>query len=93
MPSTALPEWPRSAVFGVPDRDLGEEVMAAVYATGEETGESLRAQLTDRLSSFAIPSRWRIQDEPLPTGHSGKIDKTAIATEARAALQAEATPS
>ena len=88
-----LPGVVESAVFGVPDRDLGEEVMAVVYATGEETGESLRAQLTDRLSSFAIPSRWRIQDEPLPTGHSGKIDKTAIATEARAALQAEATPS
>ena len=57
-----------------------------VYATGDVTGESLRAQLTDRLASFAIPSRWRIQDAPLPTGHSGKIDKTAIAVEAGAAL-------
>ena len=59
------------------------------YATGRETGESLRTQLTDRIASFAIPSRWRIQNSPLPTGHSGKIDKATIAGEARAALQAE----
>lgn len=88
-----LPGVVESAVFGVPDHDLGEQVMAVVYAVGDETGESLRDQLTGKLASFAIPSRWQILDSPLPTGHSGKIDKTAIAARARAVLQAEDGPS
>jgi acyl-CoA synthetase (AMP-forming)/AMP-acid ligase II len=85
-----LPGVVESAVFSVPDRDLGEEVMAVVYAIGDETPASLRGRLVDRLASYAIPSRWQIQDSPLPVGHSGKIDKTAIAARARAELLREA---
>ena len=61
--------------------------LGVVYAP-DETGESLRAQLAGKLASFAIPSRWQIESSPLPTGHSGKIDKPAIAAAARAALTA-----
>ncbi len=87
-----LPGVVESAVFGVPHSDLGEEVMAVVYALGDETGESLRGQLAGKLASFAIPSRWQIQGSPLPTGHSGKIDKPVIAAAARAALLADTEP-
>jgi acyl-CoA synthetase (AMP-forming)/AMP-acid ligase II len=85
----SLPGVVESAVFGVPDRDLGEDVMAVVSVTGDETGESLRAQLAGRLASFAIPNHWKILTETLPVNHSGKIDKTVLAAEARADLASE----
>jgi acyl-CoA synthetase (AMP-forming)/AMP-acid ligase II len=82
----ALPGVVESAVFGLPDKDLGEEVMAVVSVQGDESEESLRRQLSGRLASFAIPTRWQLVSEPLPVNHSGKIDKPAIAADARAAL-------
>jgi len=82
----SLPNVVESCVFGVPDRDLGEDVMAVVSVSGVETLESLRAQLAGRLASFAIPGHWKIVGETLPVNHSGKIDKPAIAADARNAL-------
>ena len=75
-----------SAVFGVPHPDLGEEIMAVVVVEADLTAEDLARGLRSRLASFAVPTRWRIEREPLPTTHSGKIDKTALAAEAAAAL-------
>lgn len=67
------------AVLGVPHPDLGEEVMAFVVADDERvTGEVLAAALRGSLSSFAVPTRWHIQHEPLPTNHAGKVDKAAL---------------
>jgi acyl-CoA synthetase (AMP-forming)/AMP-acid ligase II len=71
-----------SAVFGVPHPDLGEEVMAVVVVEGDLTAEDLARGLRSRLASFAVPTRWRIEREPLPTTHSGKIDKKGLAAEA-----------
>jgi acyl-CoA synthetase (AMP-forming)/AMP-acid ligase II len=79
-------------VFGVPDKDLGEEVMAVVSVNTDETPESLRRQVAARLASFAVPSRWELVREALPVNHSGKIDKPAIAAAARARLAQEAAP-
>jgi steroid-24-oyl-CoA synthetase len=67
-----------SAVFGVPHQDLGEEVMAVVVVEKDLTADDLARELRSRLASFAVPSRWRIEREPLPTTHSGKIDKKAL---------------
>jgi acyl-CoA synthetase (AMP-forming)/AMP-acid ligase II len=75
-----------SAVFGVPHEDLGEEVMAVVTVEPGTTIESLEAHVRARLASFAVPSRWRLASEPLPTNHSGKIDKNALRAEAVASL-------
>jgi acyl-CoA synthetase (AMP-forming)/AMP-acid ligase II len=74
-----------SAVFGVPDPDLGEDIMAVVSVLEDVTPEFLREQLTGRLASFAIPAHWQLVRETLPVNHSGKIDKPAIAAAARAA--------
>ena len=69
-----------SAVFGVPHPDLGEEVVAAVVVEDGVTAEDLARELRSTVASFAVPSRWRIQHEPLPTTHSGKIDKNQLAS-------------
>ena len=74
-------------VFGVPHADLGEEVMAVVVADSDVTSEQLKAGLKGQIASFAIPSRWRLQQEPLPTNPAGKPDKPTISAHARAELQ------
>lgn len=88
---SALAEIPgviEAAVFGVPHADLGEEVMAVVVLEGEQTPDQLKEQLRGKLASFAIPSRWRLQREPLPTNQTGKVDKAALSAQARAELAA-----
>jgi acyl-CoA synthetase (AMP-forming)/AMP-acid ligase II len=67
------------AVVGVPHPDLGEEVMAYVFTDDErQTPQTLAAALRGTLSSFAVPTRWHVQHEPLPTNHAGKVDKAAL---------------
>jgi len=73
-----------AVVFGIPHADLGEEVMAVVVVEGELTQQQLQDQLRGSLASFAIPSRWRLQKEPLPTNDTGKVDKKALQAQARA---------
>ncbi|MER5913957.1 class I adenylate-forming enzyme family protein [Streptomyces sp. NPDC001982] len=85
-----IPGVVESAVFGVAHPDLGEEVMAAVVVENGLTAERLGEELRRRLASFAVPSRWHLQLEPLPTNHSGKIDKKALAAQARADLAVQA---
>lgn len=82
---TAIPGVVEAAVFGVPHADLGEEVMAVVVVERELTPEQLRVELRGNVASFAVPSRWRIQKEALPVNDAGKIDKAALAAQARAA--------
>jgi acyl-CoA synthetase (AMP-forming)/AMP-acid ligase II len=77
-----------AVVFGVPHADLGEEVMAVVVVEGGLTASRLQEQLRGKVASFSVPSRWRLQQDPLPTNHTGKVDKAAI----RAQVRAELTP-
>ncbi|MER5437663.1 class I adenylate-forming enzyme family protein [Streptomyces sp. NPDC002790] len=85
-----VPGVVESAVFGVPHPDLGEEVMAVIAIENGLTEQRLREELRSRLSSFAVPTRWDLREETLPTNHSGKIDKKSLAEEARAALTVKA---
>jgi acyl-CoA synthetase (AMP-forming)/AMP-acid ligase II len=80
-----LPGVVEAAVFGVPHPDLGEEVMAVVVVDGEQTAQQLQEQLRGTLASFAVPSRWLLQREPLPLNHAGKVDKPTVIAQARAA--------
>lgn len=79
----ALPEVAEVAVVGVPHPDLGEEVMAFVVVRQPTTAEHLRDQVRGSLASFAVPSRWHLQSEPLPTNQTGKVDKNAVKARAR----------
>jgi len=82
----AIPGVAEAVVFGVPHPDLGEEVMAVVVVEGDLDEQHLKEQLRSSIASFAVPSRWRIQKEPLPTNPAGKVDKPALAAQARAEL-------
>ncbi len=64
--------------------------MAVVVVQGEHTPEQLRQQLRSKLASFAVPSRWRLQKEPLPVNQVGKVDKAALIAQVRAEQGAKA---
>jgi long-chain acyl-CoA synthetase len=68
------------AVVGLPHPDLGEEVGAAVVArSGAELDvEKLGAFAAETLAHYAVPSRWWVRDEPLPTNATGKIVKREL---------------
>ncbi len=74
----ALPEVVEVVAFGVPHPDLGEEVMAVVVTRNPVTEARLRNQLKGKIASFAVPTLWHVQSDPLPTNQTGKIDKKAI---------------
>jgi acyl-CoA synthetase (AMP-forming)/AMP-acid ligase II len=78
-----------AAVFGIPHPDLGEEVMAVVVIDREDLDVAqLDQQLRSSLASFAVPSRWRVQTDALPTNPAGKVDKPTLAAQARAEVAA-----
>ena len=80
----ALPQVAEAAVVGVPHADLGEEVFAFVVLKAPATVDQLRRDLRVSLASFAIPSRWHLQQDPLPTNQTGKIDKKILRAQATA---------
>ena len=82
----ALPCVSEAAVFGVPHPDLGEEVAAVMVVAGETTPAQLQEQLRSSVASFAVPSRWLLQKEPLPVNLTGKVDKAALVARAQGAL-------
>ena len=66
-----------TAVVGLPDERLGEEVAAVVMVReGEELDfDELHRHLTPRLASFKIPTRAVFTREALPRNAAGKILK------------------
>jgi acyl-CoA synthetase (AMP-forming)/AMP-acid ligase II len=81
----ALPQVAEAAVLGIPHAELGEEVFAFVVLKSAANPEDLRGELRKTLSSFAIPSRWHLQEDRLPTNQTGKIDKKELLARALAA--------
>ncbi len=80
-----------ACVFGVPDREFGERVAAAleVSASGGFDERALFAALDQRLASFKQP-RLTCVTEELPRLASGKLDRAKIRAEAAALLRPRA---
>lgn len=71
------------AAMGIPHPDLGEELVAVVVHRADApvpTEAELRDHIADTVSYFAIPTRWEIRAEPLPTLAGEKVDKRALAS-------------
>jgi acyl-CoA synthetase (AMP-forming)/AMP-acid ligase II len=83
------PDIVEAAVFGLPHADLGEELAAAVSRRRgcTLTEHDLTTFLRDRLAHFEVPTRWVVQDDPLPTLAGEKADKKAL----RARLERDGT--
>jgi long-chain acyl-CoA synthetase len=74
-----MPEVADCAVFGAPDAEFGEQVVAAVQCTqGEAVDlEAVKLFLTPLLAKFKIPRKLDIH-EALPREDSGKIFKKRL---------------
>ena len=79
----AVPGVIDAAVLGVPHAELGEEVGAFVVVSRALGPAQLASELRESLASFAIPSKWWVQSDPLPVNQTGKVDKVALAARAR----------
>ena len=74
------PAVAESIVFGVPHRDLGEEVAALVVLTtaGAATAEELSTFVTGRLARYKVPTAWRLTTTALPRNATGKVKRHEV---------------
>jgi acyl-CoA synthetase (AMP-forming)/AMP-acid ligase II len=78
------PDVVEAAAIGLPHPDLGEELAAVVvYRPGGRvpTEDELSEHMRGEVAYFAVPTRWLIRSEPLPTIGTEKLDKKLLATE------------
>ncbi|MFD4818549.1 class I adenylate-forming enzyme family protein [Peribacillus butanolivorans] len=75
------------AIIGLPDTVMGEVACAAIKLKPgkEETEESIREFIEDRIANYKVPDRFIFLDE-LPMTPSGKIKKLALQEELKAKL-------
>ncbi len=66
------PAVSEAAVFGIEDREMGEEIAAAVVAATAVTQDALRAFCKTRLAPYKIPRHIRFFDA-LPRNSGGKV--------------------
>jgi long-chain acyl-CoA synthetase len=70
------------AALGIPHPDLGEELVAVVVHQADAeapTADELAGHVSGVLSYFAIPTRWEIRAQALPTLAGEKVDKKSLA--------------
>jgi long-chain acyl-CoA synthetase len=67
------------AVFGIPDEDFGESLVAAIQPIGEAVlaADDVRAYLRDRLAGYKVPRSVMLVSE-LPREETGKIFKRKL---------------
>jgi long-chain acyl-CoA synthetase len=74
----AHPKVIESAVIGIPDEDLGQQVKAFIRISAEIDTSELEKYLEDNLAKFKVPSTWEIIGSPLPRNASGKVMKHVL---------------
>ncbi|MEV0245485.1 class I adenylate-forming enzyme family protein [Nocardia sp. NPDC050712] len=69
-----------SAVIGVPDADLGQQVAALVIVDKADalTESELTEFVRERLAYYKVPARWRITTTPLPRNATGKVVRSGL---------------
>ena len=77
------PDVVDAAAIGLPHPDLGEELAAVVVhrAGRAPTEEDLSRHMAEEVAYFAVPTRWIIREQPLPTVGTEKVDKRRLAAE------------
>ncbi|MCM3921008.1 AMP-binding protein [Frankia sp. AiPs1] len=69
-----------AAVVGIPNKEWGEQVVAAVVTSGGVTEEDLKAHVRTQLRSSRTPDHIQFREE-LPFNESGKLLRRVLRTE------------
>ncbi|WP_147126734.1 malonate--CoA ligase [Shimia ponticola] len=74
-----IPGVLESAVFGIPDPDFGETILAAIVpdAASNLTDDTLATQVASKLARFKHPRRY-IRMDALPRNTMGKVQKNVL---------------
>ena len=64
-------------VFGIPDAEFGEKLVAVIEKKGVADGELIAAHLVSRLANYKVPRVYEFVDQ-LPREDSGKVKKQLI---------------
>ena len=67
-------------VFGIPDAEFGERLVAVIEKRGVADGEVIAAHLVSRLANYKLPRVYEFVDH-LPREDSGKVKKQLIKQE------------
>lgn len=83
-----LPSVAECAVFGLPDRVMGEIVAAvvAVRAGATLTEAEVRGHVAASLSAFKVPQQVGVRTTPLPRNAAGKVIKRELRDDMLAAM-------
>jgi long-chain acyl-CoA synthetase len=75
-----LPEVAECAVFGLPDRLMGEIVASVVslHAGATLTAAAVRERVAADLPAFKVPERIEVRTTPLPRNAAGKVIKRQL---------------
>jgi long-chain acyl-CoA synthetase len=75
-----MPDILEAAVFGIPHKDLGEEVAAVVFLKegAQEDNDTIKNYVKERVAPYKYPRIIKIVKEPLPKTGSGKILKKEV---------------
>lgn len=68
------------AVIAIPDAKFGEAPMAIIFGS-DVSAEAVIAHCRTQLSSYKVPKRIEVRNEPMPRLAMGKIAKPALRAE------------
>lgn len=70
-----------NVVFGVPDSDMGEEMVMVAFGESGLNEAAIRQELSAHLAKYKVPKHIIVRAEPLPKNASGKLFKRALRDE------------